>query len=426
MELNNCSLITFECFNNEYIDVENPTAGQPPLKKLFTGVQISQGNSKTFIASPFQFTANSGKYVISKDGEIVTFSLAQTGKSDAQIKSQMASCNCCSNGEVVAVVQAESGLNFDEISESVRLGGPLLEDVVVDGQEEFRLEFADMRTFKANTKSVLNTAEAFLELSYALSVPSSIRTQSVANNNIFGLLQVDADTLSQFIMNESSNVWGVQMHSGDHKVQMVSNTQVMGMDDVGGFFMKTLRNKSTETQVIYIDSNGYLAKGTISGGGSVLYQANVIGTGFAVGTKCLVNASGAGITFEKLSATEWRFNIPTGVELYGFALGLKTADNFGSSTYVKFTYADAGSRPYNQLATGLDARVPLVNGINLGSNGTAISRGNVQPFTLTTGTNNISVNLTLVSGGNSEIEIVNANSATGVGSADTMIYGYFQ
>ena len=141
---------------------------------------------------------------------------------------------------------------------------------------------------------------------------------------------------------------------------------------------------------------------------------------YSAGSGCIVTATGAGITFVRTTTSEWVINIPTGVELLSFEIYSTSGQNPGASAYLNFNYS--GTRPYNNNTDGSDANPPILKGVNLSANGTAITRSNEQPYDLTTGATNLIFKLSAV--GSADLEVKVENYTTVLGSGASLLKGH--
>lgn len=141
---------------------------------------------------------------------------------------------------------------------------------------------------------------------------------------------------------------------------------------------------------------------------------------YSAGSGCIVTATGPGITFVRTTTSEWVINIPTAVELLSFEIYSTSGQNPGASAYLNFNYS--GTRPYNNNTDGSDANPPILKGVNLSANGTAITRSNEQPYDLTTGATNLIFKLSAV--GSADLEVKVENYTTVLGSGASLLKGH--
>lgn len=290
------------------------------------------------------------------------------------------------------------------VAAPIKLGGTLNQNTILDG---------------ANTYSyrVENTNQVFLE------------SMTDAGSNISEMVLTPSNVIGAYILTKDKVTPAKRMALSldlDSQVGLTYNTGV-GSESVGYRITPSATLSSTKLniitsavssgtattgQVLTLQADGSAEYATPSGGGLSEYSA---------GNGARVFASGAGVAFVRTSLTDWQFNIPAGVHLYSFEIYSTTAQNPGASAYVRFNY-DA-SVAYNQATNGSDAKPPIMKGVNLFNNSTAISRANEQSYDITTGASNLIFALSEAGSGDLEVKI--SNYTTILGSGASLVKGAF-
>jgi hypothetical protein len=247
---------------------------------------------------------------------------------------------------------AESGLNIDGTSKKARLGGTLLADAVIDGASTFGIQGANLRSASLITDAT-GSAQSTLSLGTQLSQPTRIKTESVATPATKSELIIDADGLSSFYQKSATSSAGLQLTS-DVEAAVKNSTYSIGVK-TDGIYATTLATKSTETEVVYIDSTtGKLAKGAPSASSSVQQ--------YSAGNNVIITATNTGVTATK-AAGAWVITVPTGVVLIDAhvqVLGADVqtaADGSGVTNWVTVQVTGAG---YNSGGSIGSVRIPVV------------------------------------------------------------------
>jgi len=225
-------------------------------------------------------------------------------------------------------IGAESGTHVDPTSKKVRLGGVLLENAAIDGNLLFGFDATNLKTASLVTDAT-GTAQSSLVLGKLLSQPTRLKTESVATPTTKSELVVDADGNSQFYQFNATDFAGLQLNSPT-EAKIRNTTYSIGVK-TDGIYAETLGAKTTETEVVYVDSTtGKLAKGTVTSGSST--------TDYSAGAGALVKATGSGITFVRTTTSVWTFTIPSGVQLLSHKIYSTAGENPGANVTLVYNY----------------------------------------------------------------------------------------
>ena len=287
---------------------------------------------------------------------------------------------------------AESGTHVDPTTKKVRLGSVLLEDALVDGNSLFGFNATNLKTASLVTDAT-GTAQSSLVLGKLISQPTRLKTASVATPTTMSELVVDADGNSQFYQYNATDAAGVQL-SSPTEAKIKNNTYSIGVK-VDGIYAETLGAKTTETEVVYVDSTtGKLAKGVLGSGiaGITVQEENVtlgttgtvdtisfVGTGTtatrtgntvtvtstassskyalsgvtgSAGITCRVKGT-PGITLAKITASIFTFTIPAGGYMDNHEVFFPAGENPNAT--VTFVYNYTSNTITNQGTSTLDS-----------------------------------------------------------------------
>lgn len=157
-------------------------------------------------------------------------------------------------------VQVESGLQKNPTTKKPRLGGSLLQDTTIDGVSTHKFEVLAAKNVTLETTG--GTAKTTVSLGTAMSIPTRIRTESVTTPTTFGELVVDADNLTAISQKNATSASGMKMSNAE-QVNLYNNDFSLGLKS-DGIYAESLQTKTTETDVIFINANGRMAKGAVS------------------------------------------------------------------------------------------------------------------------------------------------------------------
>lgn len=153
----------------------------------------------------------------------------------------------------------ESGLHNDTTTKKPRLGGTLLEDVSIDGDGTKQFEVVNAKDITLATSGL--SAKSTLTLGTALSIPTRIKTESLANPTTFAELVIDADNNTEIGQKTATATSGMKM-SNASQILMYNDGYQLGVKE-DGVYITPLPAVSTETEIVFIDANGKLAKGVV-------------------------------------------------------------------------------------------------------------------------------------------------------------------
>jgi hypothetical protein len=194
----------------------------------------------------------------------------------------------------------------------------------------------------------------------------------------------------------------------------------------------TLSNSGGSIQFVEGSNITLTSSGSTSAGGAGIVTIASTSSGgileYSAGNGARVYATGSGITFTRTTSNEWEFDVPSGVELLSFDIYSTDPQNPGANLLLRFDYA--GNSAYNQNTSGTDVKAPIIRGVNLFGNTSAISRTNTQSYDITTSTPNLIVRLTgvgtgVVGGGSGDLEIEIANYSSLLGADASNLMGRF-
>ena len=290
------------------------------------------------------------------------------------------------------------------VAAPIKLGGTLSENTQILGnlQYSYRVEDAGQVFLESSTSAGTNTSEFILTPSNIIG--AYMQTKDVTNplKRMRLGLDLDSPVGLEYYTGNSTEVIGFRLFPAS--TLAASRLRIETPNHAAG--------TTTTGQVLTLQADGSAEYATPSGGGVSEYSA---------GNGARVFASGAGVTFVRTSLTDWQFNIPAGIHLYSYEIYSTTGQNPGATAYLRFNY-DA-SVGYNQATNGSDAKPPIMKGVNLFNNSTAISRANEQSYDITTGASNLIFALSEAGSGDLEVKI--SNYTTILGSGASLLKGMF-
>jgi hypothetical protein len=273
-----------------------------------------------------------------------------------------------------------------------KLGGSLIETTTINGVNNYGFVFNNLGGY-----SIVIDNGVSGEMSQVTHTPLAVdfikKVTRSNTNKVFQLVLTSADG------GES----GLEYFPGANPADSVSWTFLQGANLATSGLKAVTRNFASAStgQALLLQSDGTIDYGS-AGSSDLIYQHN----------GAMIKATGAGVTFTRDTASVWTINVPSGVELKTIDIYSAAADNPGANVTLNI---NTTSTVYNQSVTTL--RVPLVNGVNLGS-GTGAVPANYAP---TTGSTNLYPSVNTVGSGDIQLLINNFNNASGLGTGATIL-----
>lgn len=218
---------------------------------------------------------------------------------------------------------------------------------------------------------------------------------------------------------------GNRVVSGGGTSDLVFNNIDQVWFDVQEFLISNVIDAPAEDDLLVIEAGGTIRKRNVAtlpaGGGGVGYSQYLLNVAGQNIQAFSVAATGAGITVVRDSANELTVTIPTGVDIFGGAIHLLPANNFGTDAYVRFNFvgngADSNARTVNTTKDNI--RPPWFWIANKFLAAGSLSRANPIIYNEWTGTNYPKQEVTGVAP--LEIHVTNYNEAPGAGSQDSVL-----
>lgn len=163
--------------------------------------------------------------------------------------------------EVKNRIKLKNGLS--KSNDSLLLGGSLTKNTELNGSKQFGIDFKNVRSFNLNIVDSLGlgTASTVIKGGQFLSVPFSIATIKKDSSTVYGRLLVDADGNSSLSNTRNAKSAGFFVQS-ENDAEVKNNTYSLGVRGTG-IYGTGIAAKTSETNVLYIDTNGKIAQGTI-------------------------------------------------------------------------------------------------------------------------------------------------------------------
>lgn len=311
---------------------------------------------------------------------------------------------------------------------SVVLGGALTGNTSITGADLYELNISAINQFsltKGINSLIFKPKQFFTQVATASDKISQIDMNNAQVNLVvshFGFL------LKKFMIDSSGySILNLPYKSGGSLLLWDSTTNKLTQLPASYFKTvstgATLTGTGTPASPLGIAQQSATSGQVLQWNGSAWVPATIASgslSTYSAGSGCIVTATGTGITFVRTTTSEWVINIPSGVELLSFEIYSTSGQNPGASAYLNFNYS--GTRPYNNNTDGSDANPPIMKGVNLSANGTAITRSNEQPYDLTTGATNLIFKLSAV--GSADLEVKIENYTTVLGSGASLLKGH--
>ena len=257
------------------------------------------------------------------------------------------------------------------VSTPFKLGAVLTEDTIIDGDGLFDFEVSgtDSIILEANDAT---GAKSRLTLTSALSQGAILRSETIADPNIFAEVLIDPDGTGTRLVQENTGAYSGIVITSPSTASLITNDGVNPTNsfetNVTDHFIKGLK-QLTQSNVVFVDpSTGIISYNAAP---SSIYEYDVPITGGNVGSSLRIVATQTGITAafasnvltlstptgsNRILSADWRL-VASDVQ--------SSADAGGSSNWVRVVFQGTGGN------TGVsDLRIPNVQKSSIPTTGT--------------------------------------------------------